>query len=168
MQSKSSPNNKADETKALVTTTPKKPKQRKVTPKIELKHKKFLRALALGKSYTEAAQLATGLKNKNSAAVEAQRMLRNANVQDALDVLLAKHDINLDTALEPIAKGLKANKVAPIAGDFFETEVPDIKTRLAASDRARDLLGIGKVAAAPTVNISFNQHVHEQRERYKL
>ena len=74
-------------------------------------------------------------------------------IQDALQSLLKSKGITLDKALQPIADGLEAEKLIAMGKgeDSFIDRIPDMPTRLQASDRALRLLNITSAKEA-----SFN------------
>lgn len=127
---------------------------------------KFIKAKAEGKTNIAAAQEATGLTNPNSAAVEANRMLKRANVQDELVKVFKKHGLDLDIAVAPIAKALKARK-AVFNENTKQYEVgDDVDMQLKGSDRLLRLMGVGNQAGDVTIN--FINQSQEQRQVYDV
>lgn len=129
---------------------------------------KFIKAKVEGKTNIAAAQYATGLTNTGSAAVEATRMLKNANVQDELAKAFERHGITLDRAVKPISDGLDASKTVIIGKDenAFADEVPDHPTRLKAAGMAFNLMGLGKQNDGVTNN--FLIITEEQKNAYGI
>lgn len=111
------------------------PKKKGLTPK----QAKFVQGIADGKPAYKAALDAYDAADMNSASTIAAENLQKLTVKEALEPILAKHEINLDTAIAPIGKGLKAIKQNEFTGEKTE----DLQTQLKASDRALKLLGIG-------------------------
>ena len=108
--------------------------------KLTIKEAKFVKAVAEGKSNTQAALEATGATSVNSAKTLGHRLSTKVNVKEALDKVLAKHNINIDTAIAPIGKGLVAMKMNEFTGEITE----DLGMQLKASDRALKLMGVGQ------------------------
>lgn len=119
---------------------------------------KFVKAKVRGLPGYKAAMEASGgtVTTMNSATTIAARMSRNVTVQQALDKALKAAGITIEKAIEPITAGLKANKVATVEGDFYETEVVDHGTRLRASAMALELLGAKKNPNDPNNNPPVN------------
>lgn len=136
---------------------------KKRIPKLTVKQAKFVQAKAEGKSGVEAAMLAYDTTDYNTAAVIANENLNKPNIQQALAPIFAKHGINLDTAIAPIGKGLKATKMNEFTGEVTE----DLKTQLAASDRALKLMGV-KLDQDQPHQVNFIQIVEKQRDKYGI
>ncbi len=128
---------------------------------------KFVKAKIKGKNTTQAAIEATGLTNKASAAVQGNRMLKNANVQEALQKALKRHDITIDKVLAPISKALTYQQrhveyktTVKTKGKDKETITEpiitykdDLDMQLRGSDRAVKLMGLDKQPETP-VNVA--------------
>ena len=128
--------------------------------KLTIKEAKFVKAVAEGKSNTQAALEATGATSVNSAKTLGHRLSKKVNVQEALDKILAKHNINIDTAIAPIGKGLVAIKMNEFTGEITE----DIKLQLSASDRALKLMGVGQ--DKDTFSAQYVQIINEKGRKY--
>lgn len=131
-------------------------------PKLTPKQKIFVAEVAKGKSGTQAALVAYDTTDENSAKTIASQNLSKLNVKEALEPILAKHDINLNTAIAPIGKGLKALKMNEFTGEVTE----DIKLQMQASDRALKLLGVNQDVTGNTYN--FINVANEQKEKYGI
>ena len=107
--------------------------------KLPIKQIKYVDAIAKGKSKRQAGLLA-GAITEVAADQYSNRMSKNVNVQEALAQSLAKHNINIDTAIAPIGKGLVAIKMNEFTGEITE----DLGMQLKASDRALKLMGVGQ------------------------
>lgn len=107
-------------------------------PRLTIKQKKFVEGIARGKSGTQAALEAYDTKDYKTASVISTENLDKPSIRQALEPILEKHDISLDSAIAPIGKGLKASKW----NDFTGEREDDVKTQLSASDRALKLLGV--------------------------
>ena len=95
---------------------------------------------------------ASGMKNRHigelvypnqtthSAEVSVADRLKKPLIQQQIKATLEKYGVNVEKAIKPVADALDAKKVTELEGDFYETDVPDHKTRLAAHDRAMKLL----------------------------
>lgn len=132
-------------------------------PKLTPKQAKFVKAIAEGKSGTQAALEAYDTTSVDSAKRIAHENTTKLNVQQALAPILAKHEINLDTAIAPIGKGLKATKQNEFTGEVTE----DLKTQMAASDRALKLMGV-KLDEGQGNTYNFVQVIQEQKDKYGI
>lgn len=129
-----------------VTDTPKK-------PKLTRKQAEFVKGIAEGKPATISAQDTYNVKNYGTAAVIASENLNKPNVKEAIDLAMVKLNLTPERVLKPIDDALNDD---------------DVKTRLMGTDRALKLMGAtGKQEGAP-ININFNQHIQEQRDKYQL
>lgn len=140
----------------------------KAAKPLTLKQAKFVKAKAEGKTNRRAAQDATGA-SESVAAVQANRMLKNVNVQEALQAEFVKQGITLEAIVRPIADGLTATKMVVMgkdSDDSFVDITPDHSIRLKASGMAAQFMGIGKQANDITVN--FISQAAEQRTVYDL
>jgi phage terminase small subunit len=126
----------------------------KLTPK----QKKFVEGVAQGKSGLQAALTAYNTDKPDVAKVIASENLTKPNIRDALIPVFEKHDINLDSAIAPIGKGLKATKW----NDFTGEREDDLPTQMKASDRALKLMGVNQ--EGNTYN--FVQVINEQKDKY--
>lgn len=137
--------------------TNKRPQPKKLT----IREAKLVQLKAKGTPHKQAFYKAGYSPNSapNTAITEVQKTLKKPHVKDALNKALIKHDINLDNALQPIAKGLKAVKTNEYTGEITE----DLTTQLKASDRALKLLGVNSEAVG-----SFHLHLHNNKEKYDL
>lgn len=131
-------------------------------PKLTAKQAKFVQGIAEGKPAYKAALAAYDTNDPNTANVIAVENLQKPTVKEALAPILDKHNINLDTAIAPIGKGLVAMKQNEYTGEITE----DIKTQMAASDRALKLLGVNQENTGNTYN--FVQVVNKDKEEFGL
>ena len=105
-----------------------------------LNHKQqlFIEHIFRGETGTTAAKLAYDTTNDNVAAVIASQNLRKLKIVEAINSLSAKSFNLLESSVQAVGDALNANKY--IRG--VETDVPDLRMRLKASDRAFRLLCI--------------------------
>lgn len=98
-----------------------------------------------------------GMKNKEIGAVEfpeatpesqavlVSRSLNKPHVAQFLDkgkdMAIKESGLTWAKVIEPIKDALNATKYASVAGDFYDTQLPDHPVRLKASDMASKLLG---------------------------
>lgn len=129
--------------------------------KLTVKQAKFVAAKAQGKSGIQAYKEAYETDNDKVASVEASRLLAKPSIKEALAPILAKHQIDLDTALAPIGKGLKATKFNEFTGEQTE----DLKIQMQASDRALKLLGV-KLDEPQGNTYNFVQVIQDQKDKY--
>lgn len=111
-----------------------------------------------------------------SAGVMMSRELNKVNVQEALQIALAKHDLTADRIMGIVSGAMSANKTVEgtLASDegkiyktLVETDTPDHSVRLKAAGMAAQFLGVGK-GQTDAPSIHFHQHVAEQREKYGI
>lgn len=137
--------------------------------KLTVKEAKLVKAKAQGKTHVEAADIAEYLPNanNNTKQVEVARTLNKPHVKEALDIAFRKHGIDLDAAIAPIGRALKATKVQISGNDtegHFAEVVEDIDLQLKGSDRALKLMGIGNQQEGATNN--FIQIINNKADKY--
>jgi hypothetical protein len=118
---------------------------------ITFKEAKLIKGIAEGKTKQAAAMEAYDAKTPETASAIASETLRKPKVQEALEIALAKHGVDIDSATAPIGRALKHD---------------DLEMQLKGSDRAFRLMGVGRQDGGNT-NV-FVQVVNEQREKYGL
>lgn len=136
--------------------------------KLTVKQAKLVKGRAEGKTILQAANDANYLPNAKDEVrrVEASKTLQKPYVKEALDIAFKKHGIDLDSAIAPIGKALKATKVQ-IHGngeEAFAEVVEDIDLQLKGSDRALKLMGIGRDDSGSTYN--FVQVINNKADKY--
>lgn len=141
-------------------------KQRKpLTPK-EIK---LVKGIAEGKTKQKAALEAYNSSTPEIASVTASKVLKKANVQDALAEAFERHGITIDAAIAPVGKALKATKVV-IHGngeEAFAEVVEDIELQLKGHDRVMKLMNLGKDASdSPKVINNFIMLSADKKEKY--
>jgi hypothetical protein len=133
---------------------------------LTMREAKFVKAKAEGLSNTQAALKSTGAKSYGSAQKMGHELSTKVNVQEALAEVYKAKGLTLDAIIQPFADGLKANRVAAVEGDFYETEVPDHTVRMNAGRTLAQLAGIGKNAESETTNINFINIAAAQKDNY--
>lgn len=117
-------------------------------------------------SQAVAAQQVFPNQTPNAASVSMSRELKKANVQDALQQALAKHNLTADRIMGVVDDAMGADKIVTSPTEPDKT-LPDHSIRLKAASMAAQFLGIGKDnAVAPSVH--FHNHQSEQKEKYDL
>jgi hypothetical protein len=106
------------------------------------KQKRFVANVAKGLPFNRAAYDAYEAKSLESAAGLAHRNLQNPTIKELVLKVLDKKGINLDVALEPLVKSLKAKKAIQWKDELIVTEVDDLELQLKAADRALKLMGV--------------------------
>ncbi len=127
------------------------------------KEARFVKGVIAGKSKRRAAMDAAGLSNPGSAAVEANRMLKNATVQEALAAAFERHGLTMDAVIKPVADGLIANKTV-IVGEGDVQWQPDHSIRLKAAGMAHNLMGLTRNNEGG--NVHFHMHAGTERTDY--
>lgn len=139
--------------------TPKPAKHKKLTYKETMLVKAKTKGLTNGNAYLDAGYSAN---TERVAEANARRVLARPHVKDALNISLAKHNINIDSSIAPIGKALHAMKMNEFTGEITE----DLGMQLKASDRALKLMGIGQDKDGPSVH--FHAHIEAQKDKYGL
>jgi hypothetical protein len=123
---------------------PKKPyvKKKDRIERLTEKQKKFVANVAKGLPFNRAAYDAYNAKSLQAASGIASNNLQNPTIKELVLKVLDKKGINLDVALEPLVKSLKAKKNIVVDGEMITTDVDDLDLQLKASDRALKLMGV--------------------------
>ena len=112
--------------------------------KLTEKEKKLVKAYVKnGGNGTKAVLEAYDTKSPKRASTLACDKLKKPKIQNAIEKELKRQGITLESAISPIAKGLKAKKRGldgRIIRDENKNPVEDIEVQLRASDRALKLL----------------------------
>ena len=106
------------------------------------KQKKFVANVAKGLPFNRAAYDAYNAKSLQAASGIASANLQNPTIKELVLKVLDKKGINLDIALEPLVKSLKAKKAIQWKDELIVTEVDDLELQLKAADRALKLMGV--------------------------
>lgn len=138
--------------------------------KLTVKQAKLVKGRAEGKTILQAANDANYLPNAKDEVrrVEASKTLQKPYVKEALDIAFKKHGIDLDSAIAPIGKALKATKVQ-IHGngeEAFAEVVEDIDLQLKGSDRALKLMGVTGQSEGNNIQTNFVQIINQKAEKY--
>lgn len=129
------------------------------------KEAKFIEGIVAGKPKQRAAMEATGLTNPGSAAVEANRMLKNASVQEQLAAAFEKHGLTIDRVIKPVADALQANQTTTFHGEIYTSNEPDHTARLKAAGMAHNLMGLTNNNEGGG-NVHFHLHANTEQGQY--
>lgn len=138
---------------------------------LTVKEARLVKGIAQGKKKQQAGIDAgyTGKPETISATVS--ETLKKPKVQEALEKAFIKHGIDIDSAVAPIGKALKATKVE-IHGngeEAFAEVVEDIDMQLKGSDRALRLMNIGQNReGGTTVNLNFNNIAKQDKDDFGI
>lgn len=119
---------------------------------ITIKEAKLVKGIAEGKTRQAAALAAYDTTDPATASAIASETLKKPNVQEALHMELERQGITLEKIVKPVANALNSEEV---------------ELQLKGHDRAMKIIAPRNGEGA-TVNINFNQHVQEQRDKYGL
>lgn len=138
--------------------------------KLSLKQKKFIAEYIKNNgNQTQAALKSYGTDQKPVTYQTARQIgvenLQKPSIRAELDKALVKYEINLDTAVKPIADALEATKTYGSKDGIEVTDVPQHSTRLKASDMALTLLGVKQ---APPVSLHLHKHLLEKSKKYSI
>lgn len=136
---------------------------------LTVREQKLIKAKVEGKSLKDAYLVAGyAPSTDNAMAVNANKVLKKPNVQEALQAAFEEHGISVSKVIKPIADGLQAEKVHIVGnGDQAMAEVvPDHSIRLKASSMALGLM-VPK-SEGTTVNINFNKVVEDDRTAFGI
>ena len=114
---------------------------------------------------TKAAKAAYDVKNDATANVISVENLQKPTVREAIETALAKRNITIDSAIEPIAEALKATKSYNNQKELVESDIPDHSIRLKGANSVLELLGAKKTAP---LGIHFHQHIQDKRDKYNV
>lgn len=134
------------------------------TSKITVKETKLVNGIAKGKSKRQAGIDAGYGGKPETVSVHVSHALRKESVQQALQDAFVKHGIDIDSAVAPIGKGLKALKMNEFTGEVTE----DLKTQMQASDRALKLMGINQNTEGGTTNYNFINVSKADKDEFDL
>lgn len=108
------------------------PKQRKAAIKVSENIRKdkpeTLGAVLRASGYSE------------SVSKRPSQVTHSEGFKSELEPMLKRHNVTKEQYVKNIGEAMTANRVAQIAGDFFQTDIPDHGMRLAANKQAKDLL----------------------------
>lgn len=128
------------------------PRTKRLTPK----ESELIRLKVQGETHKDAYHKVYSPTAKDSTAVSnTDKILNKPHVKTALENALIKHNITIDRALAPIAKGLEVKK---------ENGEDDIHAQLKASDRALKLLGVNNSGGDGSIHF----HLHQAKQKYNL
>lgn len=112
---------------------------------ISEKDRRIAKAKIEGKKNKEIGAVEFPEATPESQSVLVSRSLKKPHVVQYLDkgkdLAIRESGLTWKSIIEPIKDGLQATKYASVAGDFFDTQLPDHAIRLKASDMASKLLG---------------------------
>lgn len=136
--------------------------------KLTIKQTKFVKEyVKTDGNGTEAALSSYDTKDYATAAAISSENLNKPLVKEAIELALLKHEITIESAIQPIADGLKAVKSFPVA-EGVTVDTVDHSTRLKASGMALKLLGAEKQEGAVPQSVHFHNHQADQRDKYDL
>lgn len=131
--------------------------------KLTIKEVSLIRGVIAGKTKRQAAMDAGYSGTPEVVSVTASKVLSKANVQEAMQQALAKHNLTPDRLAGVVADALGATKVMIIGNgeDAMADVQPDHAIRLRAADMAGKFMGVGKTDEDESKNgsttIIFNQ-----------
>lgn len=107
--------------------------------------------------------------NPKSAEVLVSRELNKVNVQEALQLALAKKGLTVDKLAGVVVDAMGAEKTVIIGNgeQAMADAIPDHSIRLKAAGMAAGFMGLNKNAEGGT-SYHFHQHVADQREKYGI
>jgi aminopeptidase N len=98
-----------------------------------------------------------------AASVMMSRELKKDNVQEALQIALAKYGLTPDTIAASVGSAMGAYKTVAVEGNLVETEVPDHSIRLKAAGMAAQWMGVGKVEGNGQTNNSIIFNINPKK-----
>lgn len=125
----------------------------------------IVKAKLEGKKQIDIGREAYPNATQESASVLVHRELSKPNVQEALQEALAKKGLDINSIASVVADASRANRVAQVEGDFYETTVPDHGTRLRAVGMAAQFMGLSK---GDGVTNNFLVMADSQKDKYGL
>lgn len=139
--------------------------KRKAKPLTE-KEKKFIGKMAQGYPANRAAFEAYNAKSLETASSIAVQKMKNPNIREKVLEVLERKGIDLDVALEPLIKSLKAKKNIIQDGELVTTNIDDLDLQLKASDRALKLMGVAQASKGENVGNNYIQINNLHKSQY--
>lgn len=135
--------------------------------KLTVKQTKFVKAyVANDGNGTKAALETYDTTEPTVANAIAVENLLKPSIKEAIENALIKHEITMDSAVKPIADGLKAIKYYEDNEDGTATVQPDHSTRLKASSMALKLMGAEQKAEASGNTFNFINNANFDSKKY--
>lgn len=135
------------------------------TKKLTVKQTKFVKAyVANDGNGTKAALETYDTTEPTVANAIAVENLQKPSIKEAIENALIKHEITMDSAVAPIAAGLKATRSFVVDESVVET--PDHSTRLKASSMALKLMGAEQKADAGGNTFNFINNANFDSKKY--
>ena len=140
----------------------------KITPQQAKIVKAKVQAELTGVSQATIAKQLYPNASPGSAQVSVSRELKKANVQQALQIALAKHGLTPDSIIGVVGEAMKAEKTVIIGKEenAFADQVPDHGIRLKAAGMAAGFMGLNKNNEAPSLH--FHQHLEDKKSDYEF
>lgn len=136
---------------------------------LTIKQRKFVEEYVKTGDKTVAYKEAYDTKgNLSTIQPEAVRTANIPQVRNAIDEALAKQDIDIDLAIAPIGKALRAKLAFMIDGQRVETDYDDLDMQLKGSDRVIKLMGLGQKEVATPAAVHFHQHIEDKKNGYSF
>lgn len=120
--------------------------------KLTVKEAKLVKGIAEGKKKRQAGFDAGYTGKPETVSVDVSKTLKKPNVQEALQVELARQGITLEQVVAPVTRALTDDS---------------IETQLKGHDRAMKILGANQPREAP-ININFNQVVQKDKDEFGI
>jgi hypothetical protein len=139
----------------------------KLTAKESQIVKAKLEATLTGRTQRDIAKELYPNSTQAAAEVEVSKNLNKPNVQEAMAIALAEHNLTADRLAGTVSEAMDATKVT-VSGngeEAFAEVTPDFGVRLKAVSIAAQFMGVNKTNdGSPSVH--FHQHIADKKESY--
>lgn len=123
-------------------------------------------------SQSKVAQEIFPNQTPGAAAVTMTRQLKKANVQEALEIALAEHDLTADRLALVVDEAMSASKKEYEKNDDGSWELvgetPEHSIRLKAAGMAANWMGVGKQSEQIPQSVHFHNHQVKENGEYGL
>lgn len=110
--------------------------------KLTLKQREFAKESVKTKNSTEAAMLSYACKNRMSAANIANKLHKNPKVKAEIERLLVEEDLTENVVVKRLREGLDAKATASHEGEVYQSDIPDLTTRLNYAKEAAKIMDL--------------------------
>lgn len=141
-------------------------KKKKIKKPLKPEEIKFVENMAKGMTQKEAIMDSHGVTNSQSAVTMSSRLVKKKEIQELVADVLKRHSVDLEEALKPIIRGLKAKRVIQYKDDAFVSDIDDISTQIQASDRVLKLMGAYQKKSEDGVGNNYIQVNNYHKDKY--
>jgi phage terminase small subunit len=127
--------------------------------KLTLKQRAYAEKYVEMKNGTEAAWRTYSCKNKNSAAVMANKLNDTPKVRREIERVLEEHQLTEDVVVQRLREGLDATQTAVCDGEVIESTVPDMAVRHKYVQEAAKIMDLYPPERSESRNINVDMQL---------